>query len=134
VANHVYPKALEGFGKGLIDYTSDTINVALVNDASYVSSHEFLSSIAAGRIGTDETLTSKSVTSGDFFAGSLTFTAVPVDPDDIVAVVVYVDSGSSATSRLLAWIDTDSTSNPIAITPNGGDINVTWPLGKVFSI
>ena len=41
----------------------------------------------------------------------------------INAIVIYKDTGTEATSPLIAYIDT---ATGLPITPNGGDIIVTW--------
>lgn len=38
--------------------------------------------------------------------------------------MVYIDTGVAGTLRLIAYIDTGVTGLPV--TPNGGDINITW--------
>ena len=51
----------------------------------------------------------------------------------IEAIIIYVDSGTEATSPLIAYIDT---ATGLPITPNGGDIIVTWDNGtnKIFKV
>ncbi len=50
------------------------------------------------------------------------------------ALVIYQHTGVDATSELIAYIDTGVTGLPV--TPNGGDITVTWDSGsdKIFKI
>jgi hypothetical protein len=52
----------------------------------------------------------------------------------IEAIVIYKDTGTESTSPLIAIIDTATRSLPI--TPNGGDIIVTWDNGtnKIFKV
>ena len=47
--------------------------------------------------------------------------------------MIYVDTGTEATSPLIAYIDT---ATGLPITPNGGDIIVTWDNGtnKIFKV
>ena len=72
------------------------------------------------------TLTAKATTGGAADAADVTFTSV--SGASIEAIVLYVDSGSEATSALIAYIDT---ATGLPITPNGGDIIVTWD--KIFN-
>jgi len=50
---------------------------------------------------------------------------------DIDALVIFWNSGAAATDTLIAYIDLAA-----AITPNGGDINITWDSGanKIFAL
>lgn len=134
MANALYAKGKEKFLSGAIDLTSATIKVALVkNDyAQNLTTDEFYTSISASVVGTPQTLASKTVTSGVFDAADVTFTAVTAG-STLEAVVIYKDTGSSATSPLIAYIDT-ITGFPLAT--NGGDITIQWDNGsyKIFSL
>jgi hypothetical protein len=46
--------------------------------------------------------------------------------------VIYVDTGTAATSPLVAYIDTGVTGLPV--TPNGGNITVTWNASGIFAL
>ncbi|WP_217639753.1 hypothetical protein [Arthrobacter sp. ok909] len=73
-----------------------------------------------------------SITNGVFDAADSTFTAVAISGSKTVqALVVYKDTGSAATSPLIAYIDGFT-----AVTPNGGNITVTWDNGasKIFAL
>ena len=67
-----------------------------------------------------------------FDAADFTFTAVTGDESE--ALIVRVDTGVDSTSRLIAFIDTFSSGMPV--TPNGGNIDVTWDSGanKIFAL
>lgn len=108
-----------------------TVKVALVDTGAYTysSAHEFLSSLT-GRVGTDQTLASKTFTNGTFDAANVTFTAVT--GNSVEALVIYIDTGVAGTSRLVAYLDTGYTGLPV--TPNGGDITVTWDAAGIFTL
>ena len=132
MANALYPKWKEA----IVQATSNsslggTVKIALVDTGTYTysASHEFLSSLS-GVVGTAQTLATKTFTNGVFDAADVTFTAV--SGASVEALVIYVDTGSSATSRLVAYIDTGQTGLPV--TPNGGDINVTWSGSGIFQL
>ena len=93
---------------------------------------EFVSDVSAYRLGTDQTLSAKSVAGGVFDAGDITYSAVTAG-DTSEGVVIYKDTGSPATSPLLMYIDT-ITGFPLAT--NGGDITIQWDNGsyKIFSL
>jgi len=81
---------------------------------------------------TSSALSSKTSTGGVADATDITFTAVAAGPS-CAHLVIYKDTGSAATSPLIAVID--SATN-LPVTPNGGDINVAWDSGsnKIFRI
>jgi hypothetical protein len=124
MANVLYPKFKEGLLTGSFDLTSDTIKAVLVDAADYTynSSHQYLSDVAAGgRVATTSALGSITVTNGAFDAADATFTSVSGDVSE--ALVLMIDTGSAATSPLIAYIDT---ATGLPATPNGGNIAVTW--------
>ena len=75
-------------------------------------------------------LSSKTFTDGTFDAADITFSSVTGDESE--AVILYVDSGSDATSRLICFLDTVASGLPV--TPNGGDITVTWNASGIFDL
>lgn len=135
MANAMYDKGREGFLDGSIDWDTDNIKVVLVDGADYtvnLSTHEFLSDIPGGaRVATSGNLASKTVTAGVADAADITFSTVTGDASEILAI--YKDTGSAATSRLIAYIDT---ATGLPVTPNGGDITVAWDNGanKIFKL
>lgn len=135
MANALYDKGREGFLDGSIDWDTDAIKAVLVDTGAYtvnLATHTFLSDIAAGaRIATSGNLASKTVTSGVADAADVSFTAVT--GASVEAIVLYKDTGSAATSRLIAYIDT---ATGLPFTPNGGDINIAWDNGanRIFKL
>jgi hypothetical protein len=135
MANALYGKGRQKFLDGDIDWTNDNIKVVLVDTADYtvsIDSHEFLSDVASGgRVATSNNIGSKTSTLGVADAGDVTFTAVTGDQSE--ALVIYKDTGSAATSPLIAYIDT---ATGLPVTPNGADITVTWDNGsnKIFKL
>lgn len=108
-----------------------TVKVRLVRTSAYTfsQSHQFASSLPAAIV-TDVTLGTKTANGGGsdpgcLDAGDAVFTAVPSGAA-IDALVVYKDTGSSATSNLLFYID------GFSVTPNGGDITVQWQNSNPF--
>lgn len=133
MANAIYPKYKEALisGSSNIALSSGTVKAALVDTGTYTysSAHEFLSSLS-GVVGTAQTLGTKTVTNGLFDAADSTYTAVSGSTAE--AIVLYIDTGVAGTSRLVAYIDTGVTGLPV--TPNGGDINVTWNASGIFQL
>lgn len=133
MANALYPKGKEKFLGGSINMSSDTIKVVLVDGADYTysASHEFLSDITSGGRVATATLGSKTLTGGVFDSADPTFTSVTGDPSEIL-VIYKDDSGTAATSPLIAYIDSGTGLSPV--TPNGGDITVVVNASGWFSL
>lgn len=135
MANGLYDKGRSKFLDGTISWSSDNIKIVLVDAADYtvsLSTHEFLSDIPSGaRVATSDNLTTKTSTSGIADADNVTFTAVTGDPSE--AIVIYKDTTNASTSPLIAYIDT---ATGLPVTPNGGDITITWDNGtnKIFKL
>jgi hypothetical protein len=133
MANAIYPKYKEALlnGSSNTNMSSGTVKIALVDTGTYTysSAHEFLSSLS-GRVGTDQTLGTKTFTNGTFDAADAAWTAV--SGNSVEALVIYIDTGVAGTSRLVAYIDTGVTGLPV--TPNGGNINLTFDAAGVFTL
>jgi len=135
MANALYGKGREAFLAGDIDWINDDIKCVLVDTDTYTVSidvDEFLDDISAGnRVATSGNFTSLTATLGVADAANITFSSVTGDVSE--ALVIYKDSGVEATSNLLAYIDT---ATGLPVTPNGGDITITWDSGanKIFKL
>lgn len=132
MANALYPKWKEAIAQATANSSlTGTVKVALVDTGTYTYSaaHEFYSSVS-GVVGTPQTIGTKTYTNGVFDGADVTFTAVSGATCE--ALVIYIDTGSSATSRLVAYIDTGVTNLPV--TPNGGDITITWNASGIFAL
>ena len=127
MANTLYDSARQGFLEAQINWLTDTVKVLLVDAGAYtpnVSTHHFLADIqVSSRIAGPVTLTSKTTTGGAADAADVTFTSV--SGASIEMIVIYQDTGTEATSPLLAMIDT---ATGLPITPNGGDKRINVPL------
>ena len=132
MANALYPKWKEAISQNTANSAlTGTVKVALVDTATYTYSatHEFLSSLS-GVVGTAQTIGTKTYTNGVFDGADVTFTAV--SGATVEALVIYIDTGVAGTSRLVAYIDTGVTNLPV--TPNGGDIAITWNASGIFAL
>ena len=120
MANVLYPKGKEALLSGAIDFTSDTIKVALLdtNDVAYNAAHDYYNDVSAGVVGTPVALSGKTITSGVFDSADPTWTGVA--GDEFEAIVMYMDSGDPATSPLIGYWDTGVTGLPM--TPVAGNI------------
>lgn len=133
MANAIYPLYKQAIltGGANTNMSTGTVKAALVDTGvyTYSAAHEFLTSLT-GRVGTDATLGSKTFTNGVFDAADATYTAVTGNSAE--AIVLYIDTGTAGTSRLIAYLDTGFTGLPV--TPNGGDITVTWNASGIFAL
>lgn len=134
MANAIYPKYKESIlgAATNTNLLTGTVKVALVDTGTYTynSTHQFLSSLT-GVVGTAQTIgATKTVTNGIFDGADVTYTAVTGNSAE--ALVIYVDTGTAGTSPLVAYIDTGVTGLPV--TPNGGDITVTWNASGIFAL
>jgi hypothetical protein len=48
------------------------------------------------------------------------------------ALVFYIDTGTAATSRLVSYIDSGFSGLPV--TPNGGDITLSFNASGIFAL
>lgn len=133
MANAVYPlyKQASLDGDANTDVNDLTVKVALIDTGvyTYSAAHDFLNDVT-GVVGTAQTIANTTVVNGLFDGDNVTFSAVT--GATVEALIIYIDTGSSATSRLVAYIDTGVTGLPV--TPNGGDITVTWNAGGIFQL
>lgn len=135
MANTLYDKARERFLRGQINWDTDTMKVCLVDKNVYTpnfTTHEYLSDVSGSAItAAGVTLTGKASTGGAADANDVTFTAVSGNESE--ALIIYKDTGDTATSPLILLIDS---ATGLPITPNGGDIIVVWDNGanKIFKL
>lgn len=133
MANALYTKGKEGLLDGSINLETDTIKAVLVDSADYtanLSTHDNLDDVASGgRVGTPQTLGSKTFTNGVFDAADITFPSVTGDVCELL--LIYKDTGVESTSRLIALFDTVT---GLPVTPNGGNIVVTWNASGIFAL
>lgn len=134
MANALYDTGRDAFLNGDIDFSADTINMALVS-SSYtpnLSSHDFWNDVSANVIGTPQILASKSTTAGIADCGDITFSAV-AGGSTVAYIILYKDSGSDATSQLIACYDT---ATGLPIITSGADITIRIDTGanKLFRL
>jgi hypothetical protein len=135
MANALYDAGREGFLGGTIDWDTNNIRVTLVDAADYTrnlgTDNAYNDVIALGRVATSSNLSSKTITAGVADAADITYTAVSGDQSEYL--VGWADSGVESTSLLIFCIDT---ATGLPVTPNGGDITVTWDSGanRIFKL
>ena len=119
-----------------VDFDADNIDVSLLDaddsttiTAAYVDYDEVDAPTVVAT--TDlATITIGVVATGVLDAADTTFTSVTGDAADYL--VLWKNSGTPATSPLCVTRDSATTGLPV--TPNGGDIIVTWAGGGILQI
>ncbi len=138
MANKIYPlfkqELMKGTANNLLNSAEGATGVycALVDTGTYTYSdaHQFYSSLS-GIVGTDQEILSKTQTNGTFDGTDLTYTAVT--GSSVEALVLYrKNAGANTTWPLIAYIDTGVTGLPV--TPNGGNITITWNASGIFTL
>jgi hypothetical protein len=136
--NNLYPlwkqELLKGTANGLLNSSEGATGVycALVDTGTYTYSgaHQYYSSLS-GVVGTDQEILTKTQALGVFDGADLTFPAVT--GASVEALVIYrKNAGANSTWPLIAYIDTGVSGLPV--TPNGGDITVTFNASGIFSL
>ena len=139
MANAVYPLYKEALLSGAsnaslnVDDATDGPFVSLIdtNDVAYSAAHQFYSSVDAANVGTAQRLDNPTVTTGTLDAADVTYTSVSGDVCE--AIIIYRhNSGANTTWRLVVYLDTSQTGLPV--TPNGGNITITWNASGIFTI
>ena len=139
MANALYPKWKEAIVQATANSAlngSGTTGVyaALVDTGVYTynAAHQFYSDLGASVVGTDQEIgATKTYTNGVFDGADVTFPSVT--GATVEAIVLYVkNAGANTTWRLVAYIDTGVTNLPV--TPNGGNIGITWNASGIFGL
>lgn len=138
MANAIYPK----FKEAILQASSNSslggsgttgVYAVLVDTGTYTysASHEFFSSVASAKVGTEVEIGSKTFTNGLFDGADVTETAVSGNTAE--AIVIFIkNAGANTTWRLVAYLDTGVTGLPV--TPNGGDIAIQWNASGIFQL
>ena len=138
MANAIYPKwkeaIIQASANSALNGSGTTgVYVALVDTGTYTynAAHQYYSDLS-GIVGTDQEIgATKTYTNGVLDGADVTFPTVSGSTAE--ALVIYVkNAGANTTWRLVAYIDTGVTGLPV--TPNGGNINVTWNASGIFGL
>jgi len=135
MANALYDIGRQKFLEGSIAWLTDTIKVVSIDEADDVpvlATDDFLDDIIAGaREFTSGALASKTSTSGTADAADLSPAFTSASGDQFESITIFVDSGVAATSELICNIDT---ATGLPLTPDGGNIDITWSGSGIFTL
>jgi hypothetical protein len=139
MANAVYPLWKQSLmteadtNKSLDQTGSNAPYAGLITTSAgytYSASHQFYSSLT-NIVGTPQPITTPTKVNGTFDGDDVTFTAV--SGTVVGAIVIYrQNAGANTTWRLVLYEDTSVTGLPV--TPNGGNIVVTWNASGIFTL
>lgn len=133
MANQLYPSYKALLLNAGLNLASLTIKAALVDTGvtAFSAAHDNFDDISTAVIGTPVTLAGKTTALGVFDSSTNpSFTGLVAAPT-IEAIAIYYDSGTPATSTLIAWIDT-ATGLPVAAGATQAD--VTWDATGIFAL
>lgn len=123
-----------------VDLDADTIKMFL-NDNGAASgapdsaADDFYDDTSAGLVGAAYTLANKDIGGAGVGVFDNTVNPAPaftaVSGATVEALIFYKDTGTPGTSNLICWFDT---ATGLPLTPNGGDVNVTFNGSGIFKI
>jgi len=135
MANVLFDKGRQNFLEADIDWLVNNIKVMLVKSAYTLDqTDEFVDDLtpASNDNGRSANLATKTSTSGVADADDTSLTATAASACN--ALVLFYDTGSDATSLLIAYIDT---ATGLPFTPAAsGTVNIAWDSGanKIFKL
>jgi len=133
MANAIYPLYKQALldASANVDINDGTVKVAL-STAAYNAAHDFYDDVSASTVGTPQTINNTTVTNGLFDGDDVVYTAVP-SGSTVTALIIYIDTGTPGTSRLVAFLDT-GIGGTFPLPTNGGDVNVNWNASGIFQL
>lgn len=134
MANALYDSGRNAFLNGDIDYTNDTIKMALVSEdyTPDLAGHDFYDDISANVVGTPQTLSNKTAVAGVANCDDVSFGTV-ASGSTIGYILLYKDTGSPSASQLIALYDT---AVGLPFSTSGAEITIKIDTGanKLFKL
>ena len=137
ITNFVYPKYKTAIltAAANVSLVTEVPTVALLENTFAYDPANSLFSDLAGIAGTPQAIGTPAVsaTTGVFSGANVTFAAV-VPGTEIKSIVMYLDTG---VKRLVFIEDGDDQTAPVTglpVTPNGGDISISWSGSGILLI
>jgi hypothetical protein len=139
MANAFYPIYKQNLLAGTAGYDldNDTVNdgpyAALIDTGTYTynAAHDFYNDLS-GIVGTDQRIAAPTVALGVFDGNDLTFPSV--SGASCEALIIYRhNAGANSTWPLVLFYD-DTSGTGLPVTPNSGNITITWPVGGIFTL
>lgn len=123
-----------------VDLDADTINMSLIDEGAAAgvpdaSADDFWNDVSSGLIGTSYVLAAKTVGSAGVGVFDNTTDPAPafsaVSGATVEGLMFWKDTSNAATSNLICYFDT---ATGLPLTPNGGDVNVTFNGSGIFKV
>jgi len=119
-----------------VDFIAGPIKAVLLDEGAYTyaATHTHYSDAVVGAIGTPQTITTPTVGSvavGVFDGDNVTFTAV--SGASVESILLFQSNGGANTTWPLIGV-IDQVASGLPVTPNGGDITITWNASGILSI
>jgi hypothetical protein len=122
-----------------VDLDADTIKMYLHDSGAggspNASTHDFYNDLSAGLVGTAYTLGAKTIGTAGVGVFDNTVDPAPaftaVSGATVECLVFFKDTGTPSTSDLLWWFDT---ATGLPLTPNGGDVNVSFSPSGISKV
>lgn len=116
---NIYPAAKTAFLRGQVDLVTDTIKAQLTTGGTYDANDAAIGDVA-GLLGSPVIITGITVTNGIADGDDIVFPDVG-GAAHVTGVVLFKDGGT-----LISFCDQRADTVPLDITPNGGDITMTF--------
>jgi len=136
MANAIYDKYKEALisADSNVSLATGSVQVSLVDtaDTTFSSAHEFYDDLVNSANGVIATanLDNVTVTNGVLDGDDVVFESLSGDSAE--ALLIWIDTGNTATDRLVAWMDTDVDGLPI--TPDSSNVTITWSTSGIFKL
>jgi len=133
MSNRLFGKGREGILDRTIDMTGDVRGVLVKSGYVFDNNDVFLSDLGSVDNGRTGTFVSKTYVFGVFDAANVSLVALFAEESN--AIIIFQHTGSDATARLIAYIDTPESGLPC--TPRAGQsVNINWDTGvnKIFKL
>jgi hypothetical protein len=132
MADTLYTTGRQGILDGSISVSTANVKCLLANSNYHPNpaTDNFVSTIGNPSIvARSGNFTGKSVTGGVFSADHVIFPAL--SGQAVFYIVIYVDTGTDTTSRLIVFFDT---ALGVPFTPNGGNVELAWDTNGIFRV
>jgi hypothetical protein len=139
MANAIYPKFKQSLmtanatSTNLAANTGNDVKVALCNSTfTYVATHANVAQVSGIIQGAAPSTGAVVYANGTVDMGDVTFPTVP-SGTAAQSIIIYKWNGTTGTSQLVCYLESASVTG-LPVTPNGGDITITWDAAGVFTL
>ncbi len=124
--NRLYPSFLGALLRAEVDVEAVDLKLVLVSATYVYDAADTVLDDVDGQLATSAALTSVTVSGPEVSADPATFGSVGPGAD-VEAAVLFVDSGDSSTSQLVAFYARKADTVPLVQATDGGAVTLSWP-------